>query len=56
MRDGISELFAQLNGDGDVLVGRLQSVLLLGKGAHAKHKERREKEFFHAVIVLCWQK
>jgi hypothetical protein len=56
MHDGIGELLTRFNGDGDVLVGRLQSVLLLCKGAHCKHKERREKEFFHDGKVLCRQK
>ena len=53
MRDGISDLFAHLNCDGDVLVGRLQCVLLLGEGAHGKHEERGEKEgcFIHIVVV-----
>ena len=57
MRDGVGQLFACLNGDGDVLVGRLQDVLLLGESAHGKHEERREKiMFFHIswfVFAVC---
>ena len=56
MHDGISQLFTCFNGDGDVLVGRLQGVLLLGKGAHGEHKERREDKFFHNDVDLCRQK
>ena len=43
MRDGIGELLARFNGHGDVFVGRLQGVLLLGEGAHGKQQEREEK-------------
>ncbi len=56
MRDGVCQLLARLNGDGDVLVGRLQDVLLLGESAHGKHEERREEEFFHDDIVFMMAK
>lgn len=57
MRDGVCELFTRLNNDGDVLVWRLQSVLLLGEGAHAKRKERREKEvLLHKGSFLSFAK
>ena len=56
VRDGIQDLLAHFNRNGDVFVGRLQGVVLLGEGAHGKHEERREKEFFHDGEVLCRQK